>query len=552
MRKNFPVTDIETRVRADQYLISKTDRKGIITYANPAFIDISGYTHEELLGQPHNLIRHPDMPPAVFKDFWETLLAGKPWMGVVKNRRKDGGFYWVFANVTPLIENDTITGYASVRIKATRAQIAKAQHLYRRMTEGTLSGHVLREGELVATGWRRLLQLVRMPFKPGLRQHMLHLTLLAAGTTALATWFAANGGIPQGYRGAVFGILTVGITAIFAYGWVIARQILRPLEGIADIARQIAAGNLQAGIATDQPGELGKLYFYMEMMRRSLIGIAHDVQASVDATTRTAQALDVDNHNLSVRTEDQYASLQQTAVSMEELTTTVRQNADNAVLANRLSGDSMEVAQHGGEVVDTVVRSMGRIHESSRKIGDIVTLIESIAFQTNILALNAAVEAARAGTAGRGFAVVASEVRSLAQKSAQAAKEIKSLIEESVARMQDGAAEAERAGRTMHEIVEAVTRVTELVNEISVASTEQTSGLEQIRQAIMHLDDTTRENTRFGNNLGNNIQTLTTEAATLRRAIEVLNTGPGEVLRGDSAPRPPEKALKPASGAMLR
>lgn len=447
MRKNFPVYNIETRVRADQFLISKTDKKGIITYANPSFIEISGYSAEELIGKPHNMIRHPDMPPAAFQDLWDTLQAGKPWMGVVKNRRKDGGFYWVLANVTPIMENGEITGYASVRIKPSRAQIAQAQALYRRINEGTLHGYAVREGEVVATGWR-----------------------------------------------------------------------------------QIAAGNLQLRIDTNQPGEAGKLYFYIEIMRRSLIGIAHDVQSSVIATTRTAETLSLDNRNLAARTVDQSEALRRTVSNMEELTATVRQNADNAMKANQLSEDSMRIARQGGEVVDAVMHSMSRIRESSQKIGDIVTLIESIAFQTNILALNAAVEAARAGEAGRGFAVVASEVRNLAQKSASAAKEIRGLIGESVERMQDGAQEAERAGHTMQEIVEAVTRLTDLMNEISVASAQQSGGLEQISEAIHHLDGTTQENTHFVRGLGASVEGLMADAQTLRRAIELLNTGTDNVL----------------------
>lgn len=530
MRKNYPVNNTETRVRADQFLISKTDKKGIITYANPAFIEISGFDAAELMGKPHNLIRHPDMPPAAFQDLWDTLHAGKPWMGVVKNRRKDGGFYWVLANVTPIMQNGEITGYASVRIKPSRAQIAEAQALYRRINEGTLSGYVIREGELVPTGWRRLLELAKAPFAPGLRASMLRLTVLLTGATVAASWFAATGGIPAGLQLPVLAALGGAVAAGFAYGWVVSRRVIEPLQGMADIARQIAAGNLQLRIDTEQPGETGRLYFYIEMMRRSLIGIAHDVQASVIATTRTTEMLTLDNQNLSTRTENQSEALQRTAASMDELTATVRQNADNALTANQLSEESMKVARQGGLVVDAVVHSMARIHESSQKIGDIVALIESIAFQTNILALNAAVEAARAGEAGRGFAVVASEVRNLAQKSAQAAKEIKTLIQESVERMQDGAQEAERAGDTMQEIVNAVTRVTDLMNEISVASAQQSGGLEQISHAINHLDSTTQENTQFAHGLGDTIRELTDEAETLRRAIEVLNTDASHVL----------------------
>ena len=537
MRKNFPITNVETRVRADEYLISKTDKRGIIVYANPSFLRISGYTHEELIGQPHNLIRHPDMPAAAFEDLWNTLHAGKPWMGMVKNRRKDGGFYWVLANVAPIVEHGEITGYASVRIKPARAQITEAETLYQQLNEGTLSGYILRGGKLAPTGWRRLLKMATIPFAAGLRARMLRMTVLSTSATIVAAWFAASGGIPESHRALTLAGLTAAIIATFTYGWVISRRVIQPLQGVADIARQIAAGNLQVHIDPDQPGESGELYFHVEMMRRSLIGIAHDVQASASATTRTAETLNLDNCNLSSRTDDQSAALRDTAANMEELTITVRQNADNAVRANQLSDNSMQIARRGGEVVGAVVHSMERINESSQKIGDIVSLIESIAFQTNILALNAAVEAARAGEAGRGFAVVAAEVRSLAQKSAQAAKEIKILIDESITRMQDGTQEAERAGRTMQEIVDAVTLVTDLVNKISVASAQQTSGLEQVNQAITHLDDTTQENTRFGQQLGNNINTLTVEAETLRRAIEVLNTGNRDIIAAGRAYR---------------
>jgi aerotaxis receptor len=272
-------------------------------------------------------------------------------------------------------------------------------------------------------------------------------------------------------------------------------------------------------------------------MRKSLIGIASDVHAGAYATARGAQILDASNTNLSARTEDQAASLQESAASMEELTVTVKQNADNAHLASQLANESMQTAQRGGTVVSDVVATMQGIHDSSRRIGDIVSLIEEIAFQTNILALNAAVESARAGEAGRGFAVVAGEVRSLAQKSSSAAKEIKTLIDESVNRMAVGSEQAERAGKTMEEIVASVQRVTDIMGEISVASVQQSSGLEQINQAIAQMDGVTHQNAALVQDLGRTVRVLTGEAENLRVSIDVFNTGRS----GSPAPKVPTR-----------
>lgn len=528
MRKNLPVYNVETKVRPDQYLISKTDLKGRITYANPAFIEISGYTREELLGQPHNLIRHPDMPPAAFQDLWDTLKAGKPWLGLVKNRRKDGGFYWVLANAAPIFERGEVTGYASVRIMATQDQIDEAESFYAAINEGIHTGYIVQQGQKEAIGWRKLLQTLTWPFSPSLRAGMLRVSLLFTATLGAATWFASTGGLDGAEQGWFLAGIGTGTAASLAYGWVIAQRVIKPLEGAAKVARQIAAGNLQIDIDTDQQGEVGNLYFYLDMMRKSLVGIATDVRSGAYATASTAAALETSNTNLSARTEDQAASLQETAASMEELTVTVKQNADNAYLARELADASMATARRGGEVVHEVVNTMQGIHESSRKIGDIVSLIESIAFQTNILALNAAVESARAGEAGKGFAVVAGEVRSLAQKSSAAAKEIKALIDESVSRMAAGSEQAERAGQTMTDIVESVRRVTDIMAEISTASHEQSTGLDQINQAIAQMDTVTHRNAGLVQDLGDTVQALAHEADNLRVAIDVLNMGKGK------------------------
>ncbi|RTZ47588.1 PAS domain S-box protein [Candidimonas sp. SYP-B2681] len=529
MRKNLPINNIETKVRHDQYLISKTDTKGRIVYANAAFVEISGYTREELIGKPHNLVRHPDMPEEAFQDLWDTLHSGKPWLGLVKNRRKDGGFYWVLANVMPIYEHDQITGYASVRVKPSVEQIEAAEDFYDDIRTGNTRGYAVKEGKRVRAGWRRAIDVIGQPFHNTLGAGMFRMAVATTATVAASVWFAVNGGFPPGYQWWGVGALSLITAANLAYGWHIAQRIIKPLDSAAKVARQVAAGNLRIDIDTDQAGEVGTLFFYLDLMRKSLMGIANDVHIGVYATARSAEILDANNTNLSARTEDQAASLQETAASMEELTVTVRQNADNASLARQLADASMETAQRGGAVVSDVVATMQGIHESSRKIGDIVSLIEAIAFQTNILALNAAVESARAGEAGRGFAVVAGEVRSLAQKSAQAAKEIKTLIDESVSRMEVGSQQADRAGQTMQDIVESVRRVTDIMGEISTASVEQSCGLDQINQAISQMDGVTHQNATLVHDLGNTVSGLTVDAETLRLAIEVLNTGTGNI-----------------------
>jgi len=528
MRKNFPVYDVETKVRPDQFLISRTDIKGRITYANPAFVEISGFSREELIGAPHNIVRHPDMPPAAYADLWDTLQAGHSWLGVVKNRRKDGGYYWVLANATPIVEAGQITGYTSVRVRPTDEQIEAASEFYRRVQEGRPGGQGVRRGRIVPTGWRRLASMAGFAFRPGLHSRFLRQAIVSGGLLAVAGGLGLAQAWPQLSTGAAAGLLAALAAAeavIFFHGWRLSQSIVDSVEQACDVARQVAAGNLNMEFDVDDGSELGQLRFYLDVMRKSLLSIARDVAAGIAGTIAASGEIEQGNAALSGRTEEQAASLEQTAASMEQLTSTVRQNAENAQQANQLSASSMEVARRGGEAVARVVGTMEGIAGSSQKISDIVTIIEGIAFQTNILALNAAVEAARAGESGKGFAVVAGEVRALAQKSAQAAKEIKDLIEESVARVGDGSAQAEQAGATMQEIVESVRRVTDIMGEISAASQEQSSGIEQVNLAISQMDGVTQQNAALVQQLGGAAAQLASQSTHLRTAISVFRTG---------------------------
>ena len=528
MRKNLPVTNVETVVREDQYLISKTDLKGKIIYCNPAFIEVSGYSRDELLGKPHNLIRHPDMPPEAFQDLWDTINAGKPWLGVVKNRTKDGGFYWVLANAYPVVEDGKVTCLASVRVKPSREQIEAAQAFYTELNAGRVRGYTVKGGQVVRAGWRKLFDYAALPFQKTLRASLLRMSTFGVAGIGLATYFAATGGVPSAHAAwawPAIGLLTAGM---LGYGWVVAQRIITSLDEAARVARQISAGNLTLELEQGESAEVNNLNFYLDIMRKSLISIANDVEVGVHATNHTAQVLYANNTQLSARTDDNAASLQETAAAMEELTVTVKQNTDNAHLANRLAEDSMRIAQRGGDVVQDVVQTMSGIKDSSGKIADIVTLIEGIAFQTNILALNAAVESARAGEAGKSFAVVAGEVRNLALKASQAAKEVKNLIDESNSRSAAGSDQVARAGETMRDIVDSVRRVTDVMAEISTASEEQTTGLTEINQAVSLMETVTTQNASMVQDLGQTVRSLSAEAENLEVAIGVLNTGVGK------------------------
>lgn len=293
-------------------------------------------------------------------------------------------------------------------------------------------------------------------------------------------------------------LLAIGaVIAAAIAGWLISRSLTRQLGAEPDyaalVADEIASGNLNAVIAV-RDDDQGSLLLAMKKMRDELAGIVTRVRVGSEILATSAGQIAAGNADLSSRTEQQASSLEETASSMEELTTTVKQNADSARQANQLALEASRVAARGGDVVAQVVETMGEIDTSSRKIVDIISVIDGIAFQTNILALNAAVEAARAGEQGRGFAVVATEVRSLAQKSAAAAKEIKTLIGDSVDKVDVGSKLVQQAGVTMQEVVSSVQRVTDIMSEISATTSEQSSGIEQVNQAILQMDQVTQQN----------------------------------------------------------
>ncbi|MFA1589127.1 methyl-accepting chemotaxis protein, partial [Achromobacter ruhlandii] len=322
------------------------------------------------------------------------------------------------------------------------------------------------------------------------------------------------------------------IAAVLAIGcWIfINRTVLRPLHEAGDHFEKIASGDFTGRIEVRSTNEIGQMFSAVKRMQESLTRTVATVRRGVDEINVGAREISAGNTDLSSRTEQQAASLEETAASMEELASTVKQNADNARQANQLAASASDVAERGGSAVAEVVNTMQGISASSRKISEIVSVIDGIAFQTNILALNAAVEAARAGEQGKGFAVVAGEVRSLAQRSAQAAKEIKGLIEDSVTKVGAGSQQVERAGATMQEIVASVKRVTDIMGEISAASEEQSSGIDQVNRAVSQMDEVTQQNAALVEEAAAAAGSLQEQAQRLAEAVAVFKINAGDVI----------------------
>ncbi|MEW6695633.1 MAG: methyl-accepting chemotaxis protein [Pseudomonadota bacterium] len=521
MRNNQPVTQREFAFDGRQTLLSTTDPKGRISYANSAFIAVCGFDGAELMGQPHNIVRHPDMPPEAFADMWATIKGGESWTALVKNRRKNGDHYWVRANATPMVRDGQLTGYLSVRTAPTRAEVEAAEALYRRFREGRAQGLAFHKGLIVRTGWQA--------WRSTLQK------LSTAARVRLAVWGAAllpvlTGVViaAQGGSWAAEGaVAAAALLAALLADVFLTRQILVPLRAIRRQAQAVASGSPGDNLHLDRVDDIGMVLRAINQSGLNLRALVDDVAQQVGGVSAVAEQIAQGNEDLSARTESNAASLEQTAASMEELTATVKHNADSAQQASRLAASASEVAAAGGAVVQNVVQTMERITASSQRIEQIVAVIDSIAFQTNILALNAAVEAARAGEAGRGFAVVAGEVRSLAQRSADAAKEIKALIQGSVTEVRGGAELVAQAGARMGEIVQQVQQVTQLVNEISAASAEQSSGVAQVGEAVAQLDQNTQSNAALVEEIAAAARSLHQQAERLAEAVTVWRGGAG-------------------------
>ena len=523
MRNNGPVTQREYLIPDDLPLVSTTDLKSRITYCNPAFIAASGFTRDELIGQPHNLIRHQDMPAEAFRDMWATLESGRPWTALVKNRRKDGDHYWVRANVTPVLDGGSISGYMSVRTKPSRDEVAQAESLYASMREEAAAGTLrttLQAGRLMPTGWRGMLRRAA-DRAPSLTRDAVVVAAVALAVGVGAAW-------PAGGLAFVAG---VGLLIGLPLAWWTAHGASAPLRKVATVAERMAAGDLTGQLDAAHDDAFGRVARGLNQLNVNLRAVVGDVRREVEGVHLACAEISAAGRDLGQRTEAQSSNLQQAAAALEEIAANVRHTADGARDASRLGESTTAAARRTGQTSQAAGEHMDGVRKASDRIAEIVGVMEGISFRTNLLALNAAVEAARAGESGRGFAVVAGEVRALAQQASTSAREIKTLVEDTRDRVDQGVRIVNDTGRSAGEAEQAVAEMNALIARIGAAVVEQSAGVGDINSSVAGIDSLTQHNAALVEQLSASAASLAAQAETVVQAVRIFRVGSEATVR---------------------
>ncbi len=512
MRVNLPVTQREIELAPTTLIVSTTDAQGRITHCNGSFCAISGYGYDELIGQPHNIVRHPDMPPEAYKDLWATVGRGRPWTGIVKNRCKNGDHYWVKANVTAILEGGKPVAYMSVRQHAHPQEIQAAEALYAQLARERESGHHtirLHAGRVRGVSWRDLPQRIH---RMSLAQRLTTGLVLVQGASFGSHW----AGLDLWGAGAVALVGSVALVAWFQ------RSMQTYLEEAERFAGDLAGCNLTTDIEHVHPHPLSQLVRALLQVQINLRATISDTRDAVTGTGVATEEIARGSQDLSGRTEQQAGELQRSAAAIQHIAGSIQQTARTAGEVADQSQQTALAAGEGGAAMERMGTTIDAVEASSRQVAEIVKIIEGIAFQTNILALNAAVEAARAGEQGRGFAVVASEVRALAGRSAQAAQEVRTLIHASTEQVADTTRQMAGASEAIGRTVAEVHRVATMIQGITQTASTQASDIAQVNQAVAELDRMTQANAALVEEMTAALESLHQRTETLTRTVHIF------------------------------
>jgi len=544
MRNNQPVTSVEHHLKEGAFIVSMTDPQGRITFVNDEFVRMSGFTVEELMGQPHNLVRHPFMPAAAFADLWATAKAGKPWFGIVKNRCKNGDFYWVDANVTPVMDRGQVAGYVSIRSRPSKAQIREAERMYTLLNAGRTLAEATVQPWMPLRSWTS---------RSRMRAGFGALLGIVAVVTALdiATFLKVGAGVKriQESNASVKGLAEIGaladsgiwllglggLAAILA-GVAISSLLLRAQrlqlggepETAIEAVQQIALGDLRVEIDTP-PGDATSLLARLRTMQSNIKGMVNRIRFDGTRVTETAENFSAATHQIAATSrelarnaEEERISVERMASAMTELSASIQEVASNVKASQRQAVEAVTATEAGDRSGEAAMAAMAQVEDATTKVVHAVRVIQEIARQTNLLSLNAAIEAAKAGSLGKGFAVVAEEVRKLAERSAQSAREIASLIEVSNEAVTQGRTTVQGAVDALGDIRDHIGQVTSMAMEISASAEEQSTASAEVAAQVERSAAKATENASASVQLSSTVETISTHSDELAHTAEGL------------------------------
>ncbi len=519
MRRNVYVTQREYPLNEGETLLSVTDLKGRIVYANDAFIRVSGFEAAELYGKAHSIVRHPDMPAAAFADMWSTIQRGLPWSALVKNRRKNGDHYWVRANASPIRHAGAVVGYLSVRTRPEPCEVQQHAALYEQINAGVRSlglhrGFPVGRGAVGALQrwWR---------FRPlAWRVQAVVAGLWLLGSAGLWSSVLQASAVPLAQ---VWPAWLIWSLACVAAGQWLRSRLLMPLAALRGQAQAVASGQQTDARFLQRTDEIGAIGSAVRQTGLNLVSLVGDIQGKSDQVRRCALAVQQGSTELSDRTEAAAASLEQSAQAMQALASAIERSSAQAGEAAARARHGVDMAGQSSRMVVQLDQGMRGVAQTSDQVGQISSLIDGIAFQTNLLALNAAVEAARAGEHGKGFAVVADEVRGLSQRSARAARQIKALIEASQQQVAQSCAMAREVGEAMLAVQADMREQLVLAEGMQAASQAQAGGVQQVQAAVQQLEQMTQHNAALARDTIGHAQLLAGQAQALEAAASVFH-----------------------------